>query len=233
VLSERAVQNGVSDGSGPPLALRRLTLAAIGVVYGDIGTSPLYAIRECFHPVHGATPVPENVLGVLSLVFWVLALVVVAKYLSFVMRADNNGEGGVLALLALVQRNYPGALRFRTLAYMVALVGTALLYGDGMITPAISVLSAVEGIDVALPGTSPLIWPTALVILVALFLVQRGGTTRLGAWFGPISLAWFVAIAAFGLPWIVREPEVLHALNPVHALNLLRSSTGPARSFSV
>jgi KUP system potassium uptake protein len=217
----------VSEASGPALALRRLTLAAIGVVYGDIGTSPLYAIKECFNPKHGASPTPEHVLGVLSLVFWVLVLVVVVKYLTFVMRADNNGEGGVLALLALVQRNYPGAMRFRTLAYLVALVGTALLYGDGMITPAISVLSAVEGIDVALPGTSPLIWPTALVILVGLFVVQRGGTTRLGAWFGPISFAWFAAIAAFGLPWIVREPQVLQALNPAHALALLGDSTGP------
>jgi len=221
------VQHGVSEGSGPPLALRRLTLAAIGVVYGDIGTSPLYAIRECFTGIHGAAPTPENVLGVLSLVFWALILVVVAKYLTFVMRADNNGEGGVLALLALVERNSPTASRFRAVAYLVALVGTALLYGDGMITPAISVLSAVEGIDVAVPGTSPLIWPTALVILIALFLVQRGGTTRIGAWFGPISLVWFAAIAAAGLPWILREPQVFGALNPAHALRLLSGAPGP------
>ncbi len=227
MLSERAVQHGVSDGSGPALTLRRLTLGAIGVVYGDIGTSPLYALRECFAGTHGAVPNHENVLGVLSLVFWVLILVVVMKYLTFVMRADNNGEGGVLALLALVQRNYGPATRFRTVAYLVALVGTALLYGDGMITPAISVLSAVEGIDVAVPGTSPLIWPTALVILIGLFLVQRGGTTRIGAWFGPISLAWFAAIAAFSVPWILREPQVLEAVNPAHALRLLTSSSGP------
>ncbi|MFI5315811.1 MAG: potassium transporter Kup [Myxococcota bacterium] len=221
------MQNGVPDGSAPPLGLRRLTLAAIGIVYGDIGTSPLYALRECFHGAHGAAPTPENVLGVLSLVFWVLVLVVVVKYLSFVMRADNHGEGGVLALMALVQRPSGGSARFRTIAFLVALAGTALLYGDGMITPAISVLSAVEGLDVALPGVSPLIWPIALVILVALFLVQRSGTARIGAWFGPISLVWFAAIAAFGLPWIAREPHVLSAANPVYAIGLLRETGGP------
>ena len=227
MLSERAVQKGVPDGSAPPLALRRLTVAAIGIVYGDIGTSPLYALRECFHGVHGAAPNPENVLGVLSLLFWIFLLVVVLKYLTFVMRADNHGEGGVLALMALVQRPSGGSARFRTIAFLVALAGTALLYGDGMITPAISVLSAVEGLDVALPGISPLIWPIALVILVALFLVQRSGTSRIGAWFGPISIVWFAAIAACGLPWIVREPQVLAAVNPAHAVALLGNSTGP------
>jgi KUP system potassium uptake protein len=224
------VQHGVSggpDASASDQALRRLTLAALGVVYGDIGTSPLYALRECFHGHHGATATPENVMGVLSLVFWTLVLVVVAKYLSFVMRADNHGEGGVLALMALVQRAYGNAPRFRTVAFLVALAGTALLYGDGMITPAISVLSAVEGLDVALPGLSPLIWPIALVILVVLFLVQRGGSAKIGAWFGPISLAWFVAIGAFGLPWILREPQILAAVNPGYAVQLLASHTGP------
>ena len=227
MLFERAVSNGVPDGSAPRLALRRLTLAAIGVVYGDIGTSPLYAIRECFHGLHGVTPSSEHVLGVLSLVFWLLVLVVMLKYLHFVMRADNHGEGGVLALMALVQRHTASAARFRTVAFLVALIGTALLYGDGMITPAISVLSAVEGLDVARPGLSPYIWPIALVILVGLFLVQRSGTARLGAWFGPISLAWFVGIGLAGLPWILREPGVFAAVNPVHALALLREGGGP------
>ena len=227
MLIERAVSNGVPDGSAPRLALRRLTLAAIGVVYGDIGTSPLYAIRECFHGIHGVSPSSEHVLGVLSLVFWLLALVVVVKYLTFVMRADNNGEGGVLSLLALVQRQTRSGTRFATVAFLVALIGTALLYGDGMITPAISVLSAIEGLDVAHPGLSPLIWPIALVILVGLFLLQRSGTAALGAWFGPISLAWFVGIGVAGLPWIVREPEILAAVNPVHAWILLRDGGGP------
>ena len=226
MLSERAVSNGVLDGSAPRLALRRLTLAAIGVVYGDIGTSPLYAVRECFHGIHGVQASHEHILGVLSLVFWLLMLVVVVKYLTFVMRADNHGEGGVLSLLALVQREATSA-RFHRVAFLVALAGTALLYGDGMITPAISVLSAIEGLDVAQPGLSPLIWPIALVILVALFLIQRRGTAALGAWFGPISLAWFAAIGLAGFPWIWRYPEILAALNPVHAIALLRDGAGP------
>jgi len=226
VLIERAVQNGVAEGSHPPVALRRLALAAIGVVYGDIGTSPLYAVRECFHGPHGATPSPEHVLGVLSLIFWALILTVCVKYLTFVLRADNNGEGGVLALMALAHRYFTGA-RFGRVTFLVALGGTALLYGDGMITPAISVLSAIEGIDVAVPGMSPLIWPIALVILVALFLVQRGGTARLGAWFGPISLVWFVTIGLAGLPWLIREPQILAALNPSHGFVLLSHGDGP------
>ena len=220
------MQHGVSDAGGSSLALRRLTLGAIGIVYGDIGTSPLYALRECFHGTHGAAATPENVLGVVSLVFWTLVLVVVVKYLSFVMRAENHGEGGVLALMALVQRAYDRAPRFRTVAFLVALAGTALLYGDGMITPAISVLSAVEGLEIALPGMTPLVWPTALVILILLFLVQRHGTSRIGAWFGPISLVWFTAIATAGIPWILREPRILSAINPGHALVELTSHTG-------
>jgi KUP system potassium uptake protein len=173
------------------------------------------------------SPNPEHVLGVLSLVFWLLVLVVVVKYLTFVMRADNNGEGGVLSLLALVQRQTASGTRFRTVGFLVALIGTALLYGDGMITPAISVLSAIEGLDIAQPGLSPLIWPIALVILVGLFLLQRTGTAVLGAWFGPISLVWFVAIGLAGVPWIVRQPDVLAAINPVHAWLLLRDGSGP------
>jgi KUP system potassium uptake protein len=227
VLSDRPVDDGASDGPHSRLALRQLTLAALGIVYGDIGTSPLYALRECFNGPHGASAGPESVLGVLSLVFWTLVLVVMVKYLSTVMRADNHGEGGVLALLALVQRNFGSARRFTSVAFLVALAGTALLYGDGMITPAISVLSAVEGLAIALPGVSPLVWPIALCILVALFLVQRGGTARIGAWFGPISLAWFVAIALAGVPWIIREPGVVQAVNPAHAIALLASGTGP------
>ena len=221
------MQHGASDGSHSPLALRRLTIAALGIVYGDIGTSPLYALRECFTGPHGANSSHESVLGVLSLVFWTLVLVVMVKYLTTVMRADNHGEGGVLALLALVQRNFGETRRFATIAFLVALAGTALLYGDGMITPAISVLSAVEGLAIAMPGVSALVWPIALCILIALFLVQRGGTARIGAWFGPISLVWFAAIGLAGVPWIAREPQVFEAMNPVHAVALLTSGTGP------
>ncbi len=210
-----------------PIDLRRAILAAIGVVYGDIGTSPLYALRECFHGAHGAAPTVANVLGVCSLVFWALILVVSIKYLTFVMRADNSGEGGVLALLALGQRDPSLGRRVRRISFLVALGGTALLYGDGMITPAISVLSAIEGLDVAKPGLSPYLWPIALVILVALFVFQRKGTERLGTWFGPIALAWFVAMANAGLPWVFREPQILAAVSPLYAVNLLTTYPGP------
>jgi KUP system potassium uptake protein len=156
-----------------------------------------------------------------------LVLVVVIKYLTVVMRADNHGEGGVLALLALGHRDPSLAPRVRRLAFLVALGGTALLYGDGMITPAISVLSAVEGLDVARPGLSPYIWPIALVILVALFLVQARGTERIGAWFGPIALLWFVSIGVAAAPWIFREPQILQAVLPHHAVGILVSYPGP------
>ncbi|MFL5082709.1 MAG: KUP/HAK/KT family potassium transporter, partial [Microvirga sp.] len=155
-----------------------LTLGSVGVVYGDIGTSPLYALRECFHVVHGVPPTPENVLGVLSLIFWALTLIISVKYILFVMRADNNGEGGILALLALVAQS-PGANR-KSRATLVALglFGAALLYGDGMITPAISVLGAVEGLQVATNLFDSYIVPTTLVILVSLFAIQSHGTAR-------------------------------------------------------
>ncbi|MEX2205135.1 MAG: potassium transporter Kup [Myxococcota bacterium] len=207
---------------------RRLTLAAIGVVYGDIGTSPLYAMRECFHGAHGAEPTPENILGVCSLVFWALSLVIVVKYLNFVMRADNNGEGGVLALLALGDR---GSTRpdsqWRAFAFMLALFGTALLYGDSMITPAISVLSAVEGLEIAVPGLQPWVVYIALALLVGLFWFQNRGTDRIGVWFGPIALLWFASIGLVGIPWIVSEPQILLAVNPVYAAQTLLQSPGP------
>ena len=234
---ERAVQTGVADGPGGgghfaseprPDNLRRLALAAIGVVYGDIGTSPLYALRECFHGPHGAAPTPENVLGVCSLVFWALSLVIVVKYLNFVMRADNNGEGGVLALLALGDRSDSArGPRARWLGVMLALFGTALLYGDSMITPAISVLSAVEGLEIALPGVESFVVYIAMALLVGLFWFQHRGTERIGAWFGPIALLWFASIGLAGLPWIVREPDVLLALNPIYAAKILMAAPGP------
>ena len=196
-----------------------LALAALGVVYGDIGTSPLYAIKECFAGSYGLTPTYENVLGVLSLVFWSLLLVIVVKYLTFIMRADNRGEGGILALLALLRpaRSTTSGL------VMIGLFGAALLYGDGVITPAISVLSAVEGLEVATPALAPWVIPVTVGILTALFLVQRRGTAGVGAIFGPATLVWFVSIAALGLPWIATRPAVLVALNPSHAVGFLLS----------
>ena len=199
----------------PPVAA--LSLAALGVVYGDIGTSPLYAIKECFAPHRGLPPMPANVLGILSLVLWSLLVVIVLKYLSFIMQAHNRGEGGILALMALL-----GPAVGRTPALIsVGLFGAALLYGDGVITPAISVLSAMEGLKVATPRLVDYVVPATVVILVALFLVQRRGTAGVGALFGPVTLVWFVSIAAVGVPWIAAQPGVLAAVNPVHAVRFL------------
>ena len=195
-------------------ALAPLALAALGVVYGDIGTSPLYALKECFAPHLGVHPTPLNVLGILSLFFWALMLVIVLKYLTFVMRADNHGEGGILALLALLRGD-----RLRTSALVsFGIFGAALLYGDGVITPAISVLSAMEGLAVATPRLEPFVVPCTVGTLVALFVAQRRGTASVGAIFGPATLVWFVAIAMAGLHWVAGEPTVLAAVNPWYAL---------------
>jgi KUP system potassium uptake protein len=202
-----------------PSGLSLLALAALGVVFGDIGTSPLYALRECVHGEHGVAPTPANVLGVLSLIFWALTLVVTVKYLTFIMRADSQGEGGIFALLALI----PERLRAsdgRRLGWVAALVlfGAALLYGDGIITPAISVLSAVEGLGIATHALDPAVVPITVVILVLLFAIQRRGTETVGRMFGPIMLIWFLAIAVLGARFILRSPAVLFALSPVPAV---------------
>ena len=199
-------------------ALAALSLAALGVVYGDIGTSPIYAVRESLHGKHGLPASPENVMGLLSLIIWSLVLVISVKYLAFVMRADNCGEGGMIALTALVTppSERPGGRR--GLLVLVGLFGASLLYGDGMITPAISVLSAVEGLEVATPVFKPYIVPITIVILIALFAVQSRGTAKIGAIFGPVMLMWFLVLAALGLTQIVRHPGVLAAVNPVHGV---------------
>ena len=197
-----------------------LTITALGVVYGDIGTSPLYALRECFKAEYGIHPTTENVLGVLSLILWSLILVVSVKYIVFILRADNNGEGGILALLALLlqQARRSGDAQRRLALVALGLFGAALLYGDGVITPAVSVLSAVEGVDVATPALSHVVVPLCLLILFALFMVQRFGTTRVGSAFGPLMLLWFVVIGLLGLRSIIGAPEVLGAINPWHAV---------------
>ncbi|HNZ95815.1 MAG TPA: KUP/HAK/KT family potassium transporter, partial [Thermoanaerobaculia bacterium] len=188
-----------------PKDLGRLSLAALGIVFGDIGTSPLYALRECFLPPHGVGVLAGNVFGVLSLIFWSLTLVVVLKYLIVVMRADNRGDGGIMALLTLVTRNVPrpprGTKGYRRWGVLVTLglFGAALLFAEGMITPAISVLSAVEGLQVATPVFQPAVVPITVLILLGLFLVQRRGTAAVGRIFGPLMLLWFVVIAALGL----------------------------------
>jgi len=215
----RGVKTEVTDAAGGPRGryLATLSLAALGVVYGDIGTSVLYAVRESFHHAHGIAPTRDNVLGVLSLIFWALALVISVKYAVFVLRADNRGEGGILALTSLVTP--VGALKRnpRWLLVMMGLFGTALLYGDGMITPVISVLSAVEGLEVATPLFEPYIIPITIAILVALFAMQRRGTAAVGGIFGPVTLVWFATIAVLGVANLVRDLSVLAAINPLYA----------------
>jgi KUP system potassium uptake protein len=195
-----------------------LTLSALGVVYGDIGTSPLYALRECFKPEYGIHPTRESVLGVLSLILWSLIMVVSIKYIVFILRADNRGEGGILALLALLlqQKRRADDQSRRIFLVMLGLFGAALLYGDGVITPAISVLGAVEGLEVGAPGLTHIVVPITLVILFMLFMVQRFGTARMGVAFGPTMLVWFLTIAVLGVRAIVLTPQVLQAANPWH-----------------
>jgi KUP system potassium uptake protein len=195
-----------------------LALGALGVVYGDIGTSPLYALRECFHGEHAVALTRANVLGVLSLVFWSLIIIISLKYLLFVMRADNRGEGGILALMSLVPPKLRDVRGGRWLLIALGLFGAALLYGDGMITPAISVLSAVEGLHVATPFFDPYVVPITIVILVALFLFQRKGTAGIGAVFGPVMILWFTTLAVLGLSWSLRQPEVFSAIRPGYAV---------------
>jgi KUP system potassium uptake protein len=199
--------------------LRKLAFGALGVVYGDIGTSPLYALKECVTAPHGVAATHDNILGLLSLVFWSITLVVSVKYLLFVMRADNDGEGGVLALMALALGTHDAKAHPRArLIIIFGLFGAALLYGDGVITPAISVLSAVEGLTVATDAFTPVIVPITCVILVALFVVQKYGTGGIGVVFGPITLLWFISIGMAGVPWILHHPAILMAVNPIYAV---------------
>lgn len=195
-----------------------LALGALGVVYGDIGTSPLYAMRESFHTAYGIEPGPENVLGILSLIFWSLVIVISVKYLVFVLRADNQGEGGILALTSLVMpRKVATGLDSKRVLILLGLFGTSLLYGDGIITPAISVLSAVEGLEVATPFFRPYIIPITVSILLLLFLVQKRGTEGIGKIFGPVTLVWFLTMATLGIYWIIQHPTVFVAVNPIYA----------------
>jgi KUP system potassium uptake protein len=202
-----------------------LTVGALGVVYGDIGTSPLYALRECFSGSHPLAPTPENVLGVLSLIFWSLLLIVSFKYLTIILRATNKGEGGILAMMALAfPKHTPGADRRRALLISLGVFGAALLYGDGMITPAISVLSAMEGLKVATPTFERFIIPLTVLTLIALFVCQSRGTGRVGAIFGPIMVIWFLSLALLGIGGVTKAPQVLFSLNPMHGIRFMLSS---------
>ena len=207
-----------------------LALGALGIVYGDIGTSPLYAFKTAVEAAGGASP--AAVTGVLSLLLWSLVLVVSVKYACLIMQADHDGEGGVMAMLALLNVRDAPARSWPGLLLVVGLVGAALLYGDGAITPAISVLSAVEGLTVSAPAMAPLVIPICVSILVALFAVQWRGTGAIGRWFGPVMLLWFLVIGALGLAAVAREPSVLAALDPRRAIAFV-SSAPPLLSLSV
>ena len=198
--------------------LAQLSLLALGVVYGDIGTSPLYALRECFYGPHPVAVTRANIFGVLSLIFWSLLVVVTIKYVVYVLRFDNRGEGGILALMGLVGLNKERGPAVRATMVVIGVFGAALLYGDGMVTPAISVLSAVEGLSVATPFFKPYVIPLTIIILIILFLFQRRGTSGVGAVFGPIMIAWFALLALMGVRGILWEPRVLLAINPMHAV---------------
>ena len=206
--------------SAPPTgkALAALAFTALGVVYGDIGTSPLYAIKECFSGHHSVAPTPENVIGVLSLIFWSINFIVSFKYITIVLRADNRGEGGTFALLAQV-RPLARAGSGRVVLIALGLFGAALLYGEGVITPAISVLGAIEGVTVAAPRLGPWIWPIAAVVLTAVFAVQKRGTAMIGRMFGPVMAVWFASIAVLGIRGIMLAPEVLKAVSPWYAVD--------------
>ncbi|MBS0382835.1 MAG: potassium transporter Kup [Proteobacteria bacterium] len=211
------------SNSQPSPSLRALAFGAIGVVFGDLGTSPLYTLQEVFSSDYGLGVSRATIFGVLSLVFWALVIVVCLKYVIFVMRADNKGEGGIMALMALAQRSVRGKPKLRWLVALVAIFGAALFYGDGVITPAISVLSAVEGVKVAAPALTPWVVPISVVILLGLFLLQKFGTARVGGLFAPVMCVWFVVIALLGLRMILQAPEILQALNPLHAVHFFRS----------
>ncbi|MDR7296958.1 KUP system potassium uptake protein [Pelomonas aquatica] len=206
-----------SHAARSPSALAGLTLGALGVVYGDIGTSPLYALKEVFHGGHVATT-PDNILGVLSLLFWTITIVVSIKYVLLILRADNNGEGGLIAMLALATNAVNDRPALRRALMLVGLFGTAIFFGDAVITPAMTVLGAVEGIDVYEPHLHDAILPITLLVMVGLFSVQRFGTTGIGKAFGPVMLAWFATLVLLGLPHIIENPRVLAAINPLHAL---------------
>ena len=225
--SELTVPSGATAARHPSRLLP-LTLTALGVVYGDIGTSPLYALKECFFGPHAVPPTHDNVLGVLSLIIYSLLLVVSVKYVALVLRADNQGEGGILALTALVPgrgaepRSGNRLAVGRPVLIALGIFGTALLYGDGMITPAISVLGAVEGLEVVTPLFSPYVVPITCGILIAIFAIQKFGTHRVGGLFGPIVIVWFVTIAVIGVSWIVHAPEVWRSFDPRYGMAFFR-----------
>ena len=206
-------------------SLAALTLGAIGVVYGDIGTSVLYAVKEVFNHGHVAVT-PENIYGLMSIFFWTMTVIVSIKYVALVLRADNNGEGGLIAMLALASNAVKDKPRLRRVLLIIGIFGTSLFYGDGVITPAISVLSAVEGLEVVSPAFTKGVIPITLVILFALFAVQKKGTSGIGKFFGPITLVWFITIALLGVSQIIHHPEILKAISPHYAVGFMWHNPG-------
>ncbi len=215
--------SSLSDSNHPTPAqgLAGLTLAALGVVYGDIGTSPLYTVKEVFSPHTGVALTQANLIGAVSAMFWALMLVVTLKYVILILRADNRGEGGVLALTALASQAVAGQPRLRAALLLLGVAGATLFYGDSVITPAISVLGAMEGLEVLTPALKPYVVPAALAILTGLFLVQRHGTAAVGRFFGPVIVLWFLLLAGSGVSQIAQQPAILQALNPLHGLAFL------------
>ena len=225
---EDAAVSAGTDASSSPAShhgaksgLRGLTIAAIGIVYGDIGTSPLYTMKEIFAPQHGLLLDHANLLGVVSLILWGLTLIVSLKYVTLIMRADNHGEGGIMALLALAMSTVAQNTRLHYVLMITGLIGAALFFGDGVITPAISVLSAIEGLEVATPAFKPYVVPLTVGVLIGLYAVQYKGTAGIGQWFGPLVVIWFAALAIMGVINVVGHPGILHAFNPLHALSFL------------
>lgn len=214
-----SAQHGSAALAGQRLAV--MALAALGVVYGDIGTSPLYAVKEVFAGNHPIAVTEANIFGSLSLFFWALIIVVSIKYVMFIMRADNRGEGGIMALIALALQDAKNKPRQMKLIMIVGILGAAMFYGDGMVTPAISVLSAVEGLEVATPALKPFVIPITLVVLFGLFYVQRQGTAVVGTAFGPVMLVWFAVLALLGMHNIVQHPAILAAINPLYGIEFL------------
>jgi KUP system potassium uptake protein len=210
-----------NDFQSSKSALATLSLAAIGIVYGDIGTSPLYTMKEVFSKAHGIELNQANLLGVVSLIVWGLTIIVSLKYVTLILRADNRGEGGIMALMALAMSSVNKNSRWFYPLMLVGLTGTALFFGDGVITPAISVLSAIEGLEIATPAFNPYVVPITVAVLVALYMVQHAGTAGIGKWFGPIVLIWFASLGTMGVINIIENPDIIAALNPIHAMRFL------------
>ncbi|MEY5051182.1 MAG: hypothetical protein RLZZ619_1112 [Pseudomonadota bacterium] len=221
----KPVELNINEHAHKKGSVAALVMAAIGVVFGDIGTSPLYALKECFSPEHGIPFSQAAVFGIISMMFWAILLVVTFKYVLFVMRADNKGEGGVLSLMALALRSLTTGSASYLTVMMLGMFGACMLYGESVITPAISVLSAVEGLEIATPELKRFVIPITLTILIALFVIQKYGTAAVGKFFGPITLVWFLSLAALGLYNVVKAPQIFGAINPIHAIDFISEHT--------